>query len=218
LISSRKAFLAISATGVISGPAVASAQSATPSTFDATRFRAALARKVAHRQVFAAESINGGAVIRHAFNAIEAYQGPYGEAAGTYVPLVVLYGSAAYMALDAPAWQGYDIRKKLEAIGDVIPGYLSKAGNPFITDNLQSRTTGALTRNLPSLQSQGGIIVVCNNSLRDIAVNLANGDFDKAPSVFQYLKAAIYKDVHVVPAGIAAINDAQEAGFTYSVQ
>lgn len=142
-----------------------------------------------HRQVFGARGTGMAALFDEMNAALDAY-------AGELDALAVLYGAATPAAIAGTVWRTYRLGPRLHS---------DARENPFVA-------------RIAHLQQRGARFVVCNNSLRGLAIAVANGVpnvQEPVDSVLQRLRATIIHGITIVPAGVAAINAAQENGYTY---
>lgn len=127
---------------------------------------------------------------------LDAYEYALREGPGTLEVLAVLYGASTPAAISGAVWRTYRLGARLHA---------DAAQNPFASRIAQLRTRGAR-------------FVVCNNSLRGLAIAVANGVpevQEPVDRVLQRMRASLVHGIAIVPAGVQAINAAQEAGYTY---
>jgi intracellular sulfur oxidation DsrE/DsrF family protein len=151
---------------------------------------------VRHRQVFGADGVDIGSLLEEMTSSFDAYEFALGEGPGTLEVLAVLYGAATPAAIAGPVWRTYRLAARLHRRDPV---------NPF----------GA---RVAALQARGARFVACNNSLRGLAIAVANGVptvQQPVDDVLQAMRANLLPGVTIVPAGVAAIDAAQEAGYTY---
>lgn len=128
--------------------------------------------------------------------ALDAYEYALREGPGSLEVLAVLYGEATPAAIAGNVWQTYRLGPRLHA--DAVQ-------NPFAA-------------RIEHLQNRGARFVVCNNSLRGLAIAVANGVpevQEPVDSVLQSMHANLLHGITTVPAGVQAIDAAQEAGYTY---
>lgn len=169
--------------------------------------------------------IRDGAGLGQMRNSLNAYEYARHEGPGTLHPLAVLYGSAVALALDDEAWRTYRLAEALRARGDEVTRTGAREGNPFaharadagVTDQTDPRST-AQDASITGLARRGASFFVCLNALSGFAASLvaemgpANGTVDR---VLAGMRSRLLPEIVLVPAGVAAINDAQEARYTY---
>ena len=142
-----------------------------------------------HRQVFGASGTDIATLFEEMNAALDAY-------AGALQALGVLYGLATPAAIDGDAWKRYRLGLRLNA---------NRHRNPFAERIVQLRARGAK-------------FVVCNHALQGLASAVANGVpqvQEPVDTVLAAMRAQLVRGVTTVPAGVQAINAAQEAGYTY---
>jgi intracellular sulfur oxidation DsrE/DsrF family protein len=150
-------------------------------------------------------------------NSIEAYADPNGFAAGPNAlhAVAVLYGGPSpVIALDDAMWAKYPIGKGIRA--NANPPVVSTPADPAPQANPAREDLADLAAR------HGAHFFVCNNALSGIAALLAKDPDAKAPDPSRARVVAVHEDLvaHLlpgsvlVPAGVAALNAAQEARFT----
>ena len=202
------ATLAAVVTGA-AAPATAAGETATGTNgyaFDRAAFERRLARPVPHRQVFGAVKHAQGIVLHYMRNALDAYREGFGEGPGTLHVAAVLYGPALAAVCPDALWTTYGLTSVLKSFGETFQAGATGT-NPHATD-------------VASLVADGASFFVCNNALHEFTQSLADGPQAGGAGAAE-IYAAFYKAVRarpsviVVPAGVAALNAAQEAHFTY---
>lgn len=149
-----------------------------------------------HRQVFGAHGTDIDSLLEEMTASLDAYEFALAEGPGTLDVLGVLYGAATPAAIGGTVWRTYRLAARLN---------LRDSENPF-------------TPRVAQLQTRGARFVVCNNSLRGLAIAVANGVpqvQEPVDAVLHEMRANLLRGVRIVPAGVEAINAAQEAGYTY---
>lgn len=197
-------------------PARAGVEGTVPFHFDRAAFAAVLARPYEHRQVLAARSFadarEGLQLLR---NSIEAYADPMYFAAGPnafHAAAVFYHGSSPILALDDAMFAKYPL-----AAAVVKAAGTGKAG---IEQN--ARTNPAATPYGELVSKHGATFFVCNNALSGIAFRIAQQTASPGSPATRADVVAIHDEMvqHflpgtvLVPAGVAALNAAQEARFT----
>jgi intracellular sulfur oxidation DsrE/DsrF family protein len=171
------------------------------SPFDFPAIAARLARPAAHRQVFAAAKVSDGDVLHYMVNSLNAYETDYGEGPGSLHVAAVCYSAAVMMLLDDAAWTKYQIASLLKHRGD--PATTTDAKNPF-------------DASLAALVARGASFFACNNALRGTANGIVQYATSTEPVgvILADLQRHLVPGALLVPAGVAAVNQAQEAKFT----
>jgi intracellular sulfur oxidation DsrE/DsrF family protein len=232
---SRRAFVAGAGAGVaaLAGPeladaaatpAVTPAASAPPSapgtfdtvpfTFDVAGFTAVLNQPFPHRQLVSATSYaTASDALAFMNNTLRAYADPRGFNAGpksVHAAAVLYHGTSCFLALDDSMYAKYPIHS-------IIAGHDGSTAAPNVNAG------GADYREL--VEKHGASFFVCNNALSGLAGLIAKKTADPGTAVTRDQVIAIHDDLAahflpgtlLVPAGVAAINAAQEAKFTYLV-
>jgi len=192
---------------------------AVPFTFDRAAFQAVVARPYPHRQLAAPSSFKAATeAMSHFKNALAAYADPNGFAAGpnSLHCVAVLYGGYSYnMVLDDAMYAKYPIGLMNDE--EMRPNDLS--ARAYWT----ALRSNPMAEFLHPLIEQGVSFFVCNNALSGYAVQLARRTAPKDAEVTREQVVAIHDELAahfmpgamLVPAGVAAVNAAQEARFTF---
>jgi len=210
-------------------PSPSALPSAAPGTFDTVAydfdlagFTALLNQPYPHRQLYAATSFDRAAdALNLMSNSLRAYGDPRGFNAGSkglHVAAVWYHGLSTLLALDDAMWAAYPLTAAIAALaardgGEKPPSGAAKTA----TTNLHADTYRDL------VAQHGASFFVCNNALSGIAGYLAKQLAAPGTVVTRERVVAIHTDLaghflpgtSLVPAGVAAINAAQEARFTF---
>ena len=212
----RSEFLAAGAAGA-AAPAVPIIAQASPiptpppaGRFDRTAFEAVLARDTKHKQVFASTQLAGGLVLHYMENSLQAYAIAIAEGAGTLHAAAVLYGPSLALALSDAMWAKYPVGAVLDDFG-----YESTKTRDAA---LRAARANPYANRVAALARGGASFFVCNNALTGFATQIA-----ERPPHTRAAAGAIHDDLAthlvdgamLVPAGVYALNAAQEARFTY---
>jgi len=202
-MTSRRAFISGSATVA----AVASTQtcaSAASSPYDFGAINARLARVAKHRQVMAVNRVADGIVVGYMKHAMDAYETAMAEGPGSLHVAAVFYGRGVVLGVGNEMWKTYRLAESLKRRGDLL-SVQGSSGHPFADD-------------FTSLVKRGSTFLVCDNALTDWATFLVtSGGFNDRTieRVHADLRTNLFPGALLVPAGVAALNTAQEARFTY---
>lgn len=229
-MQSRRVFFGASVFGVAAlqlaagGPAGADLVGA--SAYDFAAIEARLALPFKHRQAFGSDKLADGVATGFMLNSLNAYEFDYGEGPGTLHALGIFYGTSVPMLLDDAAWKKYRLDIVQQRRGDPAKTRADDGGNPYLraTSRLdRSAARGDLhglyhDRSLAALTKRAASWLACDNALRglatDIAVAYGMSD-DPVETVHADLRAHLVPGALLVPAGVAAVNQAQEAKFTF---
>jgi hypothetical protein len=186
-----------------------------PFTFDVAGFTAVVEQPYAHRQLVTATSY-AAATDAMAFmnNTLRAYADPIGFNAGpksVHVAAVFYHGTSVLLALN-------------EAMYDTYP--LHTIITPSDENNAKaSRANDGIAAYGDLVAKHGASFFVCNNALSGVSGVIAKKMAAPGKAVTRAQVVAIHDDLAanflpgtlLVPAGVAAINAAQEARFTLLV-
>jgi intracellular sulfur oxidation DsrE/DsrF family protein len=183
-----------------------------------------LARAVRHRQVFGIRRIAGGMALEQIKNSLNAYEFARREGAGTLHVIAVLYGPAIALALRDEVWSRLHVGAVLARAGEDVAVAPAGVANPYLRNDIdpdssdpanpRSRVNDA---SLHGLQARGVTFLVCNNALAHFAQTLATTSpaAGSVEAAARALRDGMVGGALLVPAGVAALNDAQEARYTY---
>lgn len=207
--SSRRIFLtagvasaALATSTVV--PTVAVAAGARTDLYDFRAIGERLARPAKHRQVYATNRVADGIIVGYMKHVMDAYEVAYGEGPGAMHAAAVFYGRGVVLGMSDEMWKTYRIVESVKRRGDVL-GDTQTSGNPFSAD-------------FAELSKRGATFLVCDNALTDWATFLVTtaGFNDKTiEAVHADLRTHLVPNALLVPAGVAALNQAQEAHFTF---
>jgi hypothetical protein len=204
-MSSRRAFLAASAAiaTLPATPGVVHA-AALPTIYDFPAIDARLARQAKHRQIMAVNRVADGVVLGYMGHSMDAYENAMGEGPGAMHVGAVLYGRGVILGLNDTMWKTYRLAEAARRRGDVLTTQGSDV-HPFASE-------------FSGLVKRGAFFLICDNALTDWATYLVTtaGFNDRTiEAVHADLRAHLVSGGMLVPAGVAALNTAQEARFTY---
>jgi intracellular sulfur oxidation DsrE/DsrF family protein len=209
-MSSRRGFIGGSVGAALAGSAGAAGEAAVAgSPYDLAAVRATLHRPSRHRQVFGVARVADGLAIGQMRHSLDAYETALGEGPGSLHVAAVFYGRGVVMLLDDRAWRTYALAQGLRQRGDTP--VREGDGNPYWSD-------GANGPALHSLAMRGASFFACDNALADWAayiVSMAGASDRSLDEIHRDLRARLVPGALLVPAGVAALNMAQEAHFTY---
>jgi hypothetical protein len=181
-----------------------------------------------HRQVYGAHRAENGVVFGQMRDALNAYEFDFGEGPGTLHVAAVFYGTAAALGLDDEVWRRYRLAAVLSARDDDVAAAANgRSGSPFLHgrhafDPSVPRDDPRHPSNddsLDALRRRGAAFFVCNEALGAFASFIAaNPQYARGRAldgVLADLRAHVVPGALLVPAGVAALNAAQEARFTY---
>ena len=205
-MSSRRAFLAAgAAVAAVPAEAPGTAHAAAPGAiYHFATIDARLSRQAKHRQIMAVNRVADGVVVGYMSHSMDAYENAMGEGPGAMHVGAVFYGRGVILGLNDTMWKTYRLAEASKRRGDVLTAQ-GTGGHPFATE-------------FAALVRRGAFFLVCDNALTDWATYLVTtaGFNDRTiEAVHADLRAHLVPGAMLVPAGVAALNTAQEARFTY---
>jgi intracellular sulfur oxidation DsrE/DsrF family protein len=180
---------------------------AVPFSFNRAEFDAELAKPYRHRQLLGSTKLADGTVLHYMENGLRAYADGFGEGPGTLHVAAVLYGTSLTLVTDDAMWSKYGFAGTLRTEGETL--------------DASAATKNPYAARVAALVTQGAAFFVCNNALSGTAYRLAKNAAHGEPTrgqvvaIHDDLAAHLLTGATIVPAGVAAINAAQEAHFTY---
>lgn len=166
-----------------------------------------------HRFVFDTTSPEGlGTGLQFANNFFEANKTSYGLTdSDSAVVVVVRHKSTAFGYTDA-IWAKYSVPLSAQADNFVDPATKTA---PIINVYGTAGGNGGRPGRLDALLKRGAHLAVCQMATRAIAGALARATNGNVDDIFKELAANLVANAHLVPAGIVAVNRAQERGYTF---
>ncbi len=205
----REAFLA--GTAVLAA-ATAAAPAMAQGVSNLSAIESVLHRPARHKQVIAAVKLDHGAPLRHAMNGLNAFEHAFAQGPGSLHVAVVFYGSSLLVATNDAMWNKYHLFDILDASSDGLPDMLHTPQNPFLHAT-PSRPNDDIS--IETLSRRGVTWMVCNNALHAMSRFIAAKQSQSEGQVYADLSHNLVPGALIVPAGVAAIVLAQEAGFTF---
>jgi intracellular sulfur oxidation DsrE/DsrF family protein len=209
----RAMFLTAGAVGLTL--AATACQAEATGVADRAAIEAVLHRPARHKQVIAAPKINGGAMLRYAGNSLDAFQNAFHEGPGTLHVLCVMYGTALLFVANEALWSKYQLFDILDRAGDALPLMVHTPENPFLHSRAATLPPGTPDDAVETLTRRGVSWFVCNNALTGLTRQLAAIHGTDESSVYDDFRHNLLPGALLVPAGVATVILAQEAGFTF---
>ncbi len=166
-----------------------------------------------HRMVFDATS--PGAVdkgLHYANNFYIANESGYGLKPEALAVVVILRAQATPFGFSDAMWKKYgaELSKMMSLEGKQAEA--AKTGNPLMTAAPSEREAVTLS----ALEQKGARYAVCGMATHGISFGLASAAGVEQPSLEAELKANLIPGAVLVPAGIVAVNRAQEHGYAFA--
>jgi len=207
--TSRGAFLAA---GVGGAMLAATARASAATVLDLHDLETVLRKNARHKTLIAATKVDRGISLHHAANVLNAFEDTYHEGPGAIRVACVFYGTSLVAALNDRMWGTYHLFDVLDQAQDGLPMMLHTPQNPFLRAN---PAAGRDDASIETLLRRGVALIVCNNALTTLARAIAQGQQADAARIHDELAKNLVPGAVLVPAGVAAIVLAQEAGYTY---
>jgi intracellular sulfur oxidation DsrE/DsrF family protein len=170
-------------------------------------------RPAKHRFVFDSTMPDGfGYALLYASNYFVANKDGYGLQDSDLAVVIVARHFATPFAFNDAMW------KKYGAAISRLANFIDPKTNQAPTSNLYNLADYGLpnrSTTLDALIKRGAQFAVCQMATRQLAEPLAAAVGDNAESVFKELSANLVSNSHLVPAGIVAVNRAQERGYSF---
>lgn len=225
---SRKQFVTTAAAGASAAafPSSASAQDEQrtpvkfhvlkPSEFNHPLMMQTLSVKKPHKQVF--QSANALALVPgvaamyiHMQNSMNAHEFSLGFGPGSLATLGVLMGPSIILGLADPMWTKYGFSDAFKVAHTNIyykAGSLRETGSPDDPDSIYQDWSAQ------AVLHRGGALMVCHNAMTFVASVMAGKSGQSPQAVLADFEAHVLPGFQVVPAGVAAVQLAQQHGFT----
>jgi intracellular sulfur oxidation DsrE/DsrF family protein len=157
----------------------------------------------------------GGSALAFANNYFEANKNGYKLDAPALAVVVVMRHFSTPFAYTDAVWTKYSA-----PIFDLIKFSDPKTKQPAKTNLYNSTAYGLALPNfgttVDSLIGKGVHFAVCDMATHFFAAHVAEQTRQNADAVYRELTANLVRNSHLVPAGIVAVNRAQEHGYTFA--
>ena len=166
-----------------------------------------------HRNFIDASTAKGAAeAMLYANNLFEANKSGYGLTDADVAVVICLRHFATAFAFTDTVWAKYG--KPMSAMLEFTDPKSKQAPS---TNLLQSAEYGLMLPNLgntiPAVTKRGVRFAVCDAAMHFVSVQLA-GSGGNADAIYRELSTSLIPASHIVPAGVVAVNRAQEHGYT----
>lgn len=170
-----------------------------------------------HRILFDTTSSAGlGQALAFADVYFNVNKASYGVDANDLSVLIVMHHISTAFGFDDAIWSKYG--KPLSDKGDHVTDPRTKRAptlNVYHSKAIDSLTNGGVT--LDSLSERGARFAVCDTATHGIANLLSKLTHENSDAIYAELTRHLIRNAVLVPAGITAINRAQERGYSYIV-
>lgn len=168
----------------------------------------------AHRVVIDSSSpAGGGAAMLYANNSFVANKSGYGLEASDMAVIVVLRHLSTPFAFTDQIWAKYG--EALSAITSFKdPGTDAAPQTNLYNSGAAGMSLSNMGVTIPVLVGKGVQFAVCNSATRVMANNVAQRTKADADAVYREFTSSLIPNGRLVPAGVVAVNRAQEYGYT----
>jgi len=170
-----------------------------------------------HRQLFDAPDPDGGTVLRHVRNYLDAWREAYGVGERDVSVVITLYARTTPLGLQDAMWAKYRLGAALSLTDSttsapLIRNYFAhpQPGDPVADGTPES--------SMESLQRRGVVFLLCNNALKRWSGRLEKQGLGggTAAEIHADLTAHALPGVVIVPDVLVAMTKAHERGFSYA--
>jgi intracellular sulfur oxidation DsrE/DsrF family protein len=171
----------------------------------------------AHRFVLDTISPSGfGSALLYTNNFFLANQNGYGLGNSDNAVVIVARHNSTPFAYNDAMWKKYGM-----AIGDAAGGFDDPKTKTRPSANVyNSQTHGSALPNngvtLDALIARGVHVAVCDMATHRFAGAIAAATKNNADEIYKELASNLIRNAHLVPAGIVAVNRAQERGYAFA--
>lgn len=165
-----------------------------------------------HRIFIDASTVRGAAeALLYANNLFEANKSGYGLTDSDVAIVVCLRHFATAFAFNDAIWAKYG--KPMSTLLEFADPKTKQAPTTNLLNSAEyGMTLPNLGNTLPAVTKRGVQFAVCDMATHFVAMQLAGGGSPDA--IYKELGASLIPASHVVPAGVVAVNRAQERGYT----
>jgi hypothetical protein len=169
-----------------------------------------------HRLVWDTTSAEGfGASLLYSNNFLDVNRNAYGLAYSDVALVIVVRHNSTPFAYNDAMWAKYgSVFAQRTGFNDPRTKEAPKTNLYNASGYGSALPSNGIT--LDSIVSRGGHLAVCRLATRNFAGLAAMATGQTADKVNEELIANIVKNAHMVPAGIVAVNRAQERGYTFA--
>jgi intracellular sulfur oxidation DsrE/DsrF family protein len=165
-----------------------------------------------HRYVFDTTTADGmGLALRFAWNYFTANQTGYGLKDSDLAVVLVLRHKATSFGYKDAIWAKYG--KPLSEQAEFVDPKTKQP--PTVNVYAVESDVGEQSRSLGDLIKKGVHFGVCQMATRNISGRIARATGGDADAIFKELAANLVDNARLVPAGIVAVNRAQERGYSF---
>jgi hypothetical protein len=172
-----------------------------------------------HRQLFDMPNHENGMGLLHVRNYLNTMRDTYHVTHPDVTAVVTLYGMSTLMGFNDAMWKKYGIATPLKVMDGSNTAATSNVFNSAPAGSPSLSLTGAplaipADASISALQQRGAVFIMCNNAFH-LWMQLLGGGGTKSADMGKEFLDNMLPGVHLVPAMVVAINQAQMHGCTY---
>jgi hypothetical protein len=172
-----------------------------------------------HRQLFDMPNHENGMGLLHVRNYLNTMRDTYHVTRPDVTAVVTLYGMSTLMGFNDAMWKKYGIATPLKVMDGSNSAATSNVFNIAPAGSQSLSITGAplaipADASISALQQRGAVFIMCNNAF-NLWMQLLGGGGAKSADMGKEFLDNMLPGVHLVPAMVVAINQAQMHGCTY---
>ena len=165
-----------------------------------------------HRQLFDVPDPEGGTVLRHVRNYLDAWRDAYGVGEQDVNVVVTLYARTTPLGLQDAMWAKYQLGAALNITDPTTSSPLVRNwfAHPQAGDPVADGEPGT---SMETLRRRGVIFALCNNAMKRWSARLEKSGIGAAADVHADLVAHALPGVVIVPDVLVTMTRAHERGF-----
>ncbi|HEY0527928.1 MAG TPA: twin-arginine translocation signal domain-containing protein [Gemmatimonadaceae bacterium] len=172
-----------------------------------------------HRQLFDMPNHENGMGLLHVRNYLNTMRDTYHVTHPDVTAVVTLYGMSTLMGFNDAMWKKYGVATPLKVMDGSKNAATSNVFNSAPAGSASLSLTGAplaipADASISALQQRGAVFIMCNNAF-NLWMQLLGGGGTKSADMGKEFLDNMLPGVHLVPAMVVAINQAQMHGCTY---
>lgn len=184
--------------------------------YDRARMMSTFAQQKPHKQVFQVDAIvlvpGIASAYMHMQNSLNAHEFSFGYGRGSLATLGVLLGPAIILGLDDAMWSKYGFGKAFSVANTNVyykaTSNLQLSAAPDDPDGIYQDWSAE------AVLHRGGSFMLCHNAMTFVASICATSAHSTTEAVLSEFERHLLPGYQIVPAGVAAVQLAQQHGWT----
>lgn len=185
--------------------------------YDHDRMMSVFMQDKPHKQIFQ----DSGAMVLvpgivsvylHMQNSLNAHEFSFGFGRGSLATLAVLMGPAVILGLDDAMWRKYNFAKAFNVAETNV--YYRATSNLDLSASPDDPNGVYQDWSAQAVLHRGGAFMVCHNALTAVSMAIAAAAGSTTDDVLAEFKHHLLPGYQIVPAGVGAVQLAQQHGFT----